>query len=167
MKKVFLVILVVCSYSGFSQKTERSNLDSKIITFKKIETPPLLHECSLETTTELKRKCVDTKLRKLVKDNFNLSLLTCLEKEYIVNQETGRREEMCSSRLSPGKKKIKIQFVINKTGETEQINVAAPHPKLQKEGIRIAKMIPKMIPGKNKGKPIAVSYSLPFSFNVK
>lgn len=167
MKKVFLIILVVCSYHAFSQKTKKSSLDNKIVTFKNIEIPPVLPECSLETTAELKKKCVNTKLKKLVEDNFNFSLLDCLEKEYIVNQETGKKEEICSSKLSPGRKSFKIKFVVNKTGDVVKINSTASHPKLNKEAIRIAKMIPKMTPGKHQDELTSVSFSLPFSYLVQ
>ena len=166
MKKVFLILLIISSIHSFCQNIEKS-IERTIITFNNIEKPPVFPECSSELTKELKRKCINAKLNELVENHFNLSLLACLEKEYIVNQETGKKEEMCSSKLSKGKKNITIQFVINKTGETEKIYVTAPHPKLQKEGVRIAKMIPKMTPGKRNGKPTAVSYSFPISFNVQ
>ncbi len=69
--------------------------------------------------------------------------------------------------LAPGKKRIYLIFKIGKTGEIEDINARAPHPRLKKEAIRIAKKLPKMQPGKQRGRPVRVGYTLPISFNVE
>ena len=43
----------------------------------------------------------------------------------------------------------------------------APHKRLQQEAIRVVKLLPKMIPGKQRGRPVGVKYSLPIAFKVE
>ncbi|MDA8762380.1 energy transducer TonB [Flavobacteriaceae bacterium] len=43
----------------------------------------------------------------------------------------------------------------------------APHPKLQKEAIRIIKLLPKMKPGRQRGKAVGVKYTLPMRIEVE
>ena len=69
--------------------------------------------------------------------------------------------------LSPGKKKIWVVFRIDPKGNVTEINARAPHPRLKKEAIRVAKTLPKMIPGKQRGVPVGMKYTLPISFNVE
>jgi len=83
----------------------------------------------------------------------------------IYNKETAKKEEKCVS-LSSGKKRIYVQFKIGETGKVEDIKARGPHPKLQEEAIRITKLIPKMIPGKQKGVPVKVAYTLPITFSL-
>lgn len=69
--------------------------------------------------------------------------------------------------LSPGKKRIIMLFKIDKNGDIVDIRARAPHPKLQKEAIRIVKLLPKMTPGKQRGKPVGVKYTLPMRIDVE
>ncbi|WP_457610622.1 energy transducer TonB, partial [Lutibacter sp.] len=41
------------------------------------------------------------------------------------------------------------------------------HKRLQAEAIRVIKLLPKMIPGKQRGRPVGVKYSLPIAFKVE
>ena len=56
---------------------------------------------------------------------------------------------------------------IDKQGAVNKIKARAPHPLLEQEGIRIIKSLPKMVPGKMRGKNVNVSYYLPISFKIK
>jgi len=69
--------------------------------------------------------------------------------------------------LSPGKKRVSIGFKIDKHGNVVNIQCRAPHPRIKKEVIRIMKMLPKMKPGKQRGKPVGVKYSIPFTLLVQ
>ena len=51
-----------------------------------------------------------------------------------------------------GKKRIIMLFKIDKVGNIVDIKAKAPHPRLQKEAIRIIKLLPKMKPGRQRGK---------------
>ena len=69
--------------------------------------------------------------------------------------------------MSPGKKRIIMLFKINKFGDIVDIRAKAPHPKLQKEAIRIIKLLPKMKPGRQRGKAVGVKYTLPMRIEVE
>ncbi|QMU63307.1 MAG: energy transducer TonB [Flavobacteriaceae bacterium] len=69
--------------------------------------------------------------------------------------------------LSSGGKSVIMLFVIDKTGNIVNIQAKAPHPKLQKEAIRIMKLLPKMKPGMQRGNPVKVTYTLPMKVVVK
>jgi periplasmic protein TonB len=69
--------------------------------------------------------------------------------------------------MTPGKKRIIMLFKINKVGDIVDIRAKAPHPKLQKEAIRIIKLLPKMKPGRQRGKAVGVKYTLPMRIEVE
>jgi len=69
--------------------------------------------------------------------------------------------------LSPGKKRVFIGFKIDKSGNVINIQAKAPHPKIKKEVIRVMKLLPKMKPGKQRGKPVGVKYNIPFTLVVE
>jgi protein TonB len=69
--------------------------------------------------------------------------------------------------MTPGKKRIIMLFKINKVGDIVDIRAKAPHPKLQKEAIRIVKLLPKMKPGRQRGKAVGVKYALPMTIEVE
>ena len=69
--------------------------------------------------------------------------------------------------LSPGKKRIIMLFKIDRTGNIVDIRAKAPHPRWQKEAMRIIKLLPKMTPGRQRGKPVGVKYTLPMRIDVE
>lgn len=69
--------------------------------------------------------------------------------------------------LSPGKKRLIMLFKIDKTGNIVDIRAKAPHPSLQKEAVRIVKLLPQMIPGKQQGRAVGVKYTLPMRIEVE
>ena len=58
-------------------------------------------------------------------------------------------------------------FVVNEQGLIEQIQTRAPHPALEKEAERVIGKLPRMEPGKQRGKPVPVSYTIPIRFKVQ
>lgn len=69
--------------------------------------------------------------------------------------------------LPPGKKRIFVSFKINKDGNIKNIAARAPHPDLEKETKRVLSLLPKMVPGYQRGKPVIVPYSLPIVFTIQ
>ncbi|NLP57853.1 energy transducer TonB [Lutibacter sp. B1] len=69
--------------------------------------------------------------------------------------------------LSPGVKRIFVMFKIDKNGNITDVMARAPHKRLQDEAIRVVKSLPKMQPGKQRGRPVGVKYSLPIAFKVE
>lgn len=62
--------------------------------------------------------------------------------------------------------KVFVIFTINKLGNTEGFKVKAPKngKLLEEEALRIVKLLPKFIPGKQRGKPVNVQFALPINF---
>ena len=66
-----------------------------------------------------------------------------------------------------GRQRINVIFKIDKTGNIVGIQARAPHPGLEKEAKRVIGLLPKMKPGKQRGKAVTVPYSLPILFQVQ
>ncbi len=66
-----------------------------------------------------------------------------------------------------GRQRISVQFKIDKNGNVVNVRARAPHPKLEQEAVKVVKALPKMIPGKQRGKAVGVLYSLPILFQVE
>ena len=60
--------------------------------------------------------------------------------------------------------KVYVVFVINSTGVVSRIRTRGPHKILENEASRIIKLLPKMEPGKQRGKAVNVPYSVPINF---
>lgn len=116
------------------------------VPFSIIEEVPVFPGCT--GTKQEKTDCLNDKIKSHVTKKFNADLAADLG-------------------LPPGKKKIYVVFRIDPKGNITEINARAPHPKLRDEAIRVAKTLPKMIPGKQRGKPVGMRYTLPISFNVE
>lgn len=169
MKKIVLFLFIITFSNAYSQANEsvaKVKEETKDIPFAIIEVAPVYKGCASLTTRNEKRKCMSTMIAKHIRRNFNTDIANCLEKELVYNPKTGKEEEKCTPVLT-GKQRIYIQFIINKTGVIEDINVRAPHPKLAEEGKRIAELIPKMKPGLQRGVPVRVAYTLPITFSVQ
>lgn len=116
------------------------------IPFMIIEDAPVYPGCS--GTNEQLKACFTENIRDFFTKRFNSGLA----------QELG---------LSPGKKRIIVIFRVDKTGSISDVQARAPHPRIQKEVIQIIKDLPQMTPGKQRGSPVGVKYSLPIMFIVK
>ncbi len=116
------------------------------VPFAIIEDVPVYPGC--KGTKAQKKACLNKSMQKHVARKFNADLATDLG-------------------LSPGKKKIYIQFKITKTGTIQIIGARAPHARLEKEAKRVVSLLPRMTPGKQRGRPVNVTYMLPISFNVE
>ncbi len=64
--------------------------------------------------------------------------------------------------------KAYVQFVVGKDGSILNPKITkAGNPELDKEAIRIVKMMPKWKPGKQNGKPVSVTYNLPIQLELR
>lgn len=101
--------------------------------------------------------CTGTKSEK--KDCFNIQITLLVQKNFRgdIAQDLG---------LTPGLKKIFALFTIDKDGNIANIKIRAPHKSLEAEAERVLKLLPKMIPGKQRNRNVNVSYALPITFKV-
>jgi protein TonB len=116
------------------------------VPFAVIENVPVFPGCE-KGNNEAKKKCMSANIAKFVNKKFNTDLASDLG-------------------LS-GRQRINVIFKIDKTGNIVGIRARAPHPGLEKEATRVIGLLPKMKPGRQRGKPVTVPYSLPIVFQVQ
>ncbi|HKJ06107.1 MAG TPA: energy transducer TonB [Flavobacteriaceae bacterium] len=116
------------------------------VPFAIIEDVPVYPGCT-GSKAQLKQ-CLQEKIQKHVNRKFNSDLAADLG-------------------LAPGVQKIFVMFKIDKTGNITDIRARAPHNRLRDEAIRVIKALPKMKPGKQRGRAVGVKYSLPIAFRVE
>ncbi len=116
------------------------------VPFAIIEETPVYPGCT--GTKEQKRECLQEKIQQHVNKNYNTGLAS----------ELG---------LPSGKKKVYVIFNINSKGEIANVAARGPHARLEKEAIRVVEMLPKMTPGKQRGIPVGVKYTLPITLIVQ
>ncbi len=63
--------------------------------------------------------------------------------------------------------RVFVQFVINKKGEVVNVEVIrGVDPYLDAEALRVVKSLPNWAPGKQRGKPVKVSFQVPINFKL-
>lgn len=65
--------------------------------------------------------------------------------------------------------KVVVQFVVTKSGKVGEVKVAkSVHPVLDNEAVRVCRLLPDFIPGRNsEGNPVNVWYTLPITFKLQ
>lgn len=63
--------------------------------------------------------------------------------------------------------RVSVIFIIDSKGVTTNVRSRGPDKILEKEAERIIGLLPKMKPGKQRGKPVKVTYSLPIFFKYQ
>ncbi|MGB0769995.1 MAG: energy transducer TonB [Flavobacteriaceae bacterium] len=116
------------------------------VPFAVIENVPEYPGCERGSNAD-KRKCMSDKIAKFVQRKFNTDLAGDLG--------------------LTGRQRISVIFKIDKNGNVTGVRSRAPHPRLEKEAARVINMLPKMKPGRQRGKPVIVPYSLPITFQVQ
>ncbi|MBQ4818682.1 energy transducer TonB [Aquimarina sp. MMG016] len=131
------------------EEVEDVDTDEEIadVPFAVIENVPVFPGCEKAGGNAAKKKCMSDKVKKFVNRKFNTEL----------GSELG---------LS-GVNRIYVRFKIDKQGNIVGVQARGPHPRLEKEAQRVVKMLPKMTPGRQRGKAVGVLYSLPIVFQVQ
>ena len=61
-----------------------------------------------------------------------------------------------------------MTFVVNQEGKVEDVRIQkSVHPLLDKEAIRVIKLLPDFTPGYNGGRPVKVYYMVPIMYTLK
>ncbi len=64
--------------------------------------------------------------------------------------------------------KVYLRFVVSSTGDVKDVTVLRSlDPSCDKEAIRVIKMLPRWIPGKQNGKAVSVYYTVPITFKLQ
>ena len=131
------------------EKTEDASVPEGI-PFATIEKVPTFPGCIGDDNAALK-KCMSKHISKHVAENFNV-------------------DEASKGMVFYGKYRVYVSFTIDTTGVITDIKsytpTQAPSPALKKEAVRVIEQLPRLIPGQEKGKNVAVLYTLPIIFNI-
>ncbi|MEP2937423.1 MAG: energy transducer TonB [Gilvibacter sp.] len=117
------------------------------VPFAVIENVPIYPGCEGESGNNAKKKCMSDKIAKFVNKKFDT--------------------ELASELGLSGRQRIAVQFKIDRNGNVVNVRARAPHPRLEQEAVEVVKSLPKMTPGKQRGKAVGVLYSLPILFQVQ
>jgi len=112
------------------------------VPFAIIEDVPLFPGCENVKKSE-RRKCFQEKIQRHIAKNFHYPEIA---------QEMGIQG------------RVYVQFVIEKDGSITGIRTRGPDKNLEKEANRIISKLPKMTPGKQRGRPVRVPFAIPISF---
>ena len=63
--------------------------------------------------------------------------------------------------------RVYVNFIISKDGSISNIRMRGPDKNLEKEAARIIGKLPKMTPGKQRGRPVRVPFSIPITFRLQ
>jgi len=118
------------------------------VPFAVIENVPVYPGCENAGNNDAKKKCMSEKVMKFVQKKFDNELANDLG-------------------LDSGRQRISVQFKIDKNGNVVNVRARAPHPRLEQEAIKVVKALPKMTPGRQRGKAVGVLYALPIVFQVE
>ncbi|WP_231565580.1 energy transducer TonB [Psychroserpens sp. Hel_I_66] len=116
------------------------------VPFNVVEQVPTFPGCENEGTNEARKKCTSDAISKFITTRFNTKVAIGLG-------------------LS-GRQRINSIFKIDKDGNVIFIQSRGSHPRLSEQADRVIGLLPKMIPGMQRGKPVNVPYSLPIVFEI-
>lgn len=115
------------------------------VPFAVIEDVPIFPGCESVAKSQ-RRACFQEKMNKHIRKNFRYPEIA---------QEMGIQG------------RVYVQFVIAKDGSITSIRMRGPDKNLEKEAQRIISRLPKMTPGKQRGRPVRVPFSIPITFRLQ
>ena len=119
----------------------------EVIPFEVIEEIPLFPGCEGEMNKDDKKLCFQKMLLKHIRKTFRYPE---------ISQEMGIQG------------RVYMKFVIQKDGSIGNVEVLrSPDKNLSKEASRIISKLPKMTPGKQRGKAVKVPFSIPITFKLQ
>ncbi|APQ17843.1 energy transducer TonB [Maribacter hydrothermalis] len=113
------------------------------VPFAVIEDVPVFPGCENESD---KRACFNTMIQKHIGKNFRYPEIA---------QEMGVQG------------RVSVMFVIQKDGSIGNIRMRGPDKNLEAEAARIIGKLPKMTPGKQRGRAVRVPFSIPINFKLQ
>ena len=120
------------------------DFDDVDVPFAVIEDVPLFPGCERVAKSE-RRACFQDKMNKHIRKNFRYPEIA---------QEMGIQG------------RVYVNFIISKDGNITNVRMRGPDKNLEKEAARIISKLPKMIPGKQRGRPVRVPFSIPITFRL-
>ncbi len=119
--------------------------EEEVVPFAVIENAPIFPGCEGLATEAERRECFNQKVQEHITANF-------------------RYPEMALEMGVSGR--VFVTFEINTRGEVNNIRQRGPDRILETEARRIISTLPKMTPGKQRGRAAKVNYSIPIMFKM-
>jgi protein TonB len=63
--------------------------------------------------------------------------------------------------------RVYVNFIISKDGTITNIRMRGPDKNLENEAARIIGRLPQMTPGRQRGRPVRVPFSIPITFRLQ
>lgn len=114
------------------------------VPFAVIEDVPIFPGCESVPKSQ-KRDCFQEKMQEHIRKNFRYPEIA---------QEMGVQG------------RVNVVFTIDKDGSITNIRMRGPDKNLEAEAMRIIKKLPKMTPGKQRGRAVRVPFSIPITFKL-
>ncbi|MBL6669190.1 MAG: energy transducer TonB [Flavobacteriaceae bacterium] len=115
------------------------------VPFAVIEDVPIFPGCEKVKKSE-RRACFQERMNSHIRKNFRYPEIA---------QEMGIQG------------RVYVNFVIGKDGAITNIRMRGPDKNLEKEAQRIISKLPQMTPGKQRGRPVRVPFSIPITFRLQ
>ena len=115
------------------------------VPFAVIEDVPIYPGCENVPKSQ-RRACFQEQINKHIRKNFRYPEIA---------QEMGIQG------------RVYVQFVIAKDGSITSVRMRGPDKNLEKEAARIISKLPKMTPGKQRGRAVRVPFSIPITFRLQ
>ena len=117
--------------------------------------------------TDIENKLLDIENSK---KDFNLTISNLRRQLNLLNAKKTRNTSevtvkvSCNSRIITD---LNVSYVVNKKGKVTSVKVARRVDKyLDAEAVRVVKLLPYTTPGKQRGKPVNVQYTIPINFTL-
>ena len=121
------------------------DFDDVDVPFAVIEDVPIYPGCEKVAKSE-RRACFQDQINKHIRKNFRYPEIA---------QEMGIQG------------RVYVNFVIAKDGSITNVRMRGPDKNLEKEAARIISKLPMMTPGKQRGRPVRVPFSIPINFRLQ
>ena len=121
------------------------DFDDVDVPFAVIEDVPIYPGCEKVAKSE-RRNCFQDQINKHIRNNFRYPEIA---------QEMGIQG------------RVYVNFVIAKDGSITNVRMRGPDKNLEKEAARIISKLPSMTPGKQRGRPVRVPFSIPITFRLQ
>ena len=121
------------------------DFDDIEVPFAVIEDVPIYPGCERVAKSQ-RRTCFQDKINQHIKRNFRYPEIA---------QEMGIQG------------RVYVNFIIGKDGVITNVRMRGPDKNLENEAGRIIGRLPKMTPGKQRGRPVRVPFSIPITFRLQ
>ena len=121
------------------------DFDDIDVPFAVIEDVPIFPGCESVAKSQ-RRACFQEQMNKHIRKNFRYPDIA---------QEMGIQG------------RVYVNFIISKDGTITNIRMRGPDKNLENEAARIIGRLPKMTPGRQRGRPVRVPFSIPITFRLQ